>query len=167
MERCHTGNSRHRLRKLQNKRRIDNLGRPYRGDMTEMVLPQCKLLGWKHGADHRAYQRYFNKFSQTVNQCLFSELFRWFFSELIFVNYTLDFDSTVMFRVGLQEVCRARGPDTLRPASAAGLCGTEGHVGGGVRRTVVRHEGRVPRPAGRQSRLGAIRGDGAAPRGMA
>ena len=135
--------------------------------MTEMVLPQCKLLGWKHGADHRAYQRYFNKSSQTVNQCLFSELFRWFFSELIFVNYMLDFDSTVMFRVGLQEVCRARGPDALRPAFAAGLCGTEGHVGGGVRRTVVRHSGRVPRPAGRQPRLGAVRGDGAAPRGMA
>ena len=54
----------------------------------------CKLLGWKRGADHRAYQRYFNKFSQAVNQRVFSDLFRWFFSELIFDNYTLDFDST-------------------------------------------------------------------------
>lgn len=63
----------------------------------------CNLLGWKQGADHRAYQRYFNKFTQAINQRVFSELYRWFFSELIFDNYTLDFDSTVMVREGEQE----------------------------------------------------------------
>ena len=31
----------------------------------------CDLLGWKRGADHRAYQRYLNKFSQAVNQRVF------------------------------------------------------------------------------------------------
>lgn len=60
----------------------------------------CRLLGWNRGADHRAYQRYFNKFSQAVNQHVFSELYHWFFSQLIFDNYTLDFDSTVMVREG-------------------------------------------------------------------
>ena len=74
----------------------------------------CNLLGWERGADHRAYQRYFNKFSQATNQRVFSELFRWFFSELVFDNYTLDFDSTVMVREGNQEGA-ARGYNPKRP----------------------------------------------------
>ncbi|MFQ8802186.1 MAG: hypothetical protein ACLR8S_09025 [Paraprevotella clara] len=34
---------------------------------------------------------------------MFGELFSWFFSELLFDNYTLDFDSTVIVREGNQE----------------------------------------------------------------
>ena len=74
----------------------------------------CDLLGWKRGADHRAYQRYLNKFSQAVNQRVFGNLFRWFFSELKFDNYTLDFDSTVMVREGSQEGA-AKGYNPKRP----------------------------------------------------
>ena len=74
----------------------------------------CRLLGWKRGADHRAYQRYFNKFSQAVNERVFGELFRWFFSELMFDNYTLDFDSTVMVREGNQEGA-VKGYNPKRP----------------------------------------------------
>lgn len=74
----------------------------------------CRLLGWKRGADHRAYQRYFNKFSQAINQRVFSELYGWFFSELQFDNYTLDFDSTVMVREGTQEGA-AKGYNPKRP----------------------------------------------------
>lgn len=74
----------------------------------------CNLLGWKRGADHRAYQRYLNKFSQATNQRVFSELFSWFFSELVFDNYTLDFDSTVMVREGSQEGA-AKGYNPKRP----------------------------------------------------
>ncbi len=74
----------------------------------------CKLLGWARGADHRAYQRYFNKFSQAINQRVFSELFSWFFCELHFDNYTLDFDSTVMVREGNQEGA-AKGYNPKRP----------------------------------------------------
>ncbi len=69
-------------------------------DVVRYDTALCDLLGWKRGADHRAYQRYLNKFSQTVNQRVFGNLFRWFFSELKFDNYTLDFDSTVMVREG-------------------------------------------------------------------
>jgi len=78
----------------------------------DMVL--CNLLGWKRGADHRAYQRYLNKFSQAVNQRVFGKLFSWFFSELLFDNYTLDFDSTVMVREGNQEGT-AKGYNPKRP----------------------------------------------------
>ena len=69
-------------------------------DVVRYDTALCDLLGWKRGADHRAYQRYLNKFSQAVNQRVFGNLFRWFFSELKFDNYTLDFDSTVMVREG-------------------------------------------------------------------
>lgn len=72
-------------------------------DVVRYDAALCDLLGWKRGADHRAYQRYLNKFSQAVNQRVFGNLFRWFFSELKFDNYTLDFDSTVMVREGSQE----------------------------------------------------------------
>ena len=63
----------------------------------------CHLMGYEKGPDHRAYQRYFNKFSQAINQRVFDSLYSWFFSELCFDNYTLDFDSTVMERCGDQE----------------------------------------------------------------
>lgn len=74
----------------------------------------CKLIGWKGGAGHKAYQRYFNKFTQGVNQEVFGNLYRWFFSQLIFDNYTLDFDSTVMVREGEQEGA-AKGYNPKRP----------------------------------------------------
>ena len=64
----------------------------------------CHLMGYKKGPDHRAYQRYFNKFSQAINQRVFDSLYSWFFSELCFDNYTLDFDSTVMERCGEQGI---------------------------------------------------------------
>lgn len=73
----------------------------------------CKLLGWERGADHRAYQRYFNKFSQAVNQRVFGELFSRFFPELLFDNCTLDFDST-MVREGNQEGA-VKGYNPKRP----------------------------------------------------
>ena len=61
-------------------------------DVVRYDTALCNLLGWKRGAGHRAYQRYLNKFSQAVNQRAIGELFSWFFSELLFDNYTLDFD---------------------------------------------------------------------------
>ena len=95
-------------------------------DVVRYDAALCKLLGWKRGADHRAYQRYFNKFSQGVNQRVFCELFRWFFSELMFDKYTLDFDSTVMVREGNQEgAAKGVQSETSRspvPSSASCLC---------------------------------------------
>ena len=83
-------------------------------DVVRYDTALCNLLGWTRGAGHRAYQRYFNKFSQAVNQRVFGELFRWFFSELLFDNYTLDFDSTVMVREGNQQGT-AKGYNPKRP----------------------------------------------------
>ena len=73
------------------------------------------LIGWKEiGAGHKAYQRYFNKFTQAINQEVFSNLYKRFFSTLTFDNYTLDFDSTVMQRGGEQEGA-AKGYNPKRP----------------------------------------------------
>ena len=83
-------------------------------DVVRYDAALCQLLGMKRGAWHKAYQRYFDKFSQAVNQRVFSELFRWFFSNLVFDNYTLDFDSTVMVREGEQEGA-AKGYNPKRP----------------------------------------------------
>ena len=83
-------------------------------DVVRYDAALCKLLGWERGADHRAYQRFLNKFSQFVNQRVFSDLFGCFFSELIFDNYTLDFDSTVIVREGNQEGV-AKGYNPKRP----------------------------------------------------
>lgn len=57
-------------------------------------------------AGHKAFQRYFNKFSQAINQAVFLKLYRWFFEQIKFDNYTLDFDSTIMTRYGEQEGVR-------------------------------------------------------------
>lgn len=72
------------------------------------------MVGWDIGAGHRAYQRYLNKFTQATNQKVFGHLYKWFFDNLVFDNYTLDFDSTVMVREGDQEGA-AKGYNPRRP----------------------------------------------------
>jgi hypothetical protein len=72
------------------------------------------MLGWKRNADHRAYQRYLNKFTQAINSRCFDAMYKWFFNHLEFDNYILDFDSTVMNRCGRQEGS-AKGYNPRRP----------------------------------------------------
>lgn len=62
-----------------------------------------KLFGWKEMAGYKAYLRYFDKFNLATNQRVFQQLYEWFFNQLKFDNYTLDFDSTIMTRYGEQQ----------------------------------------------------------------
>ena len=62
-----------------------------------------EIYGWKQMAGHRAFKRYFNKFNQAINQEVFNSLYGWFYSNLGFENYTLDFDSTILTRYGDQQ----------------------------------------------------------------
>jgi len=62
-----------------------------------------QIFGWKRMPGHKSFERYFRKFNQAKNQEVFNSLYEWFFSQLLFDNYTLDFDSTVMTRYGEQE----------------------------------------------------------------
>lgn len=62
-----------------------------------------KIFEWKRMAGHKAFQRYFKKFTQAKNNEVFTELFQWFFKQIQFDNYTLDVDSTILTRYGNQE----------------------------------------------------------------
>jgi hypothetical protein len=65
------------------------------------VLKQ--LFGWKQMPGYKSYLRYFDKFELSTNQKVFQQLYEWFFNQLKFNNFTLDFDSTIMTRYGEQQ----------------------------------------------------------------
>ncbi len=62
-----------------------------------------QLFGWKKMAGHRAFVRFFQKFDLEKNSQVFPPFYRWFFNNLKFDNYTLDFDSSVITRYGSQQ----------------------------------------------------------------
>jgi len=62
-----------------------------------------QMFGWKSMAGHRAFARYFQKFSMQDNAKVFTYLYQWFFSNLAFDNFTLDLDSSVITRYGEQQ----------------------------------------------------------------
>jgi hypothetical protein len=73
-----------------------------------------EIFDWKKMAGHRSFKRYFKKFNQATNQEVFTNLYKWFFSNLQFDNYTLDFDSTILTRYGDQEGSK-RGYNPKKP----------------------------------------------------
>lgn len=62
-----------------------------------------KLFGWSGMPEHKAFQRYFEKFNIPISYAVFGGLYRWFFDNLKFDNFTLDIDSSVLTRFGEQE----------------------------------------------------------------
>lgn len=62
-----------------------------------------KLFGWTKMLEHKAFKRYFDKFNQADIVRVFGYIYRWFFSNLIFDNYTIDIDSSVITRFGRQQ----------------------------------------------------------------
>jgi hypothetical protein len=72
-----------------------------------------KIFGFKKMAGHKAYQRYFQKFTIAINQRVLTKLSQWFFNQIKLVNYTLDVDSTVITRYGTQqEATRGYNPSS-------------------------------------------------------
>jgi hypothetical protein len=65
-------------------------------------------------AGHKAFVRHLGKYTQGINQRVFGQLYRWFYEQLSFDNFTLDMDSTVMSRYGNQEGAR-RGYNPQKP----------------------------------------------------
>lgn len=57
-----------------------------------------QMFGWKQVPSDTTFKRFFQKFSWEKNNEVFPELQKWFFNELVFDNYTLDLDSTVITR---------------------------------------------------------------------
>lgn len=62
-----------------------------------------KIFDFKRMAAHKAYIRYFKKFTIAINQKVFSKVMRWFFEQVQITNITLDIDSTVVTRYGNQQ----------------------------------------------------------------
>jgi len=62
-----------------------------------------KIFNWKRICGQDTYKRFFNKFSQKKNQEIFEKMYQWFFEQLVFDNYTLDMDSSILTRYGEQE----------------------------------------------------------------
>ncbi|MDZ7608853.1 MAG: IS1380 family transposase [Cyclobacteriaceae bacterium] len=73
-----------------------------------------KIFGFKTMAGHKAYQRYFKKFTLAINQRVFSQLSQWFFGQIKLDNYTMDVDSTVLTRYGAQQGAK-RGYNPNKP----------------------------------------------------
>lgn len=71
-----------------------------------------KLFGWKRMPEHKAFQRYFDKFSSyRTHAQVFGEIYKWFWSNLAFDNFTLDIDSSVITRYGSQQgSCKGYNP---------------------------------------------------------
>jgi len=62
-----------------------------------------QIFGWKRVASGTTFIRFFKKFTPSMNHRVFIDLYSWFFEQLVFDNYTLDVDSSVITRYGVQE----------------------------------------------------------------
>ena len=72
-------------------------------DVTRFDKSIQQLFGWSGMPEHKAFQRYFEKFDIPTSYAVFGGLYRWFFDNLKFDNFTLDIDSSVLTRFGEQE----------------------------------------------------------------
>lgn len=62
-----------------------------------------QIFGWKRVPSGTTYGRFFKKFTPSMSYELFIRLYQWFFNQIQFDNYTLDVDSSVITRYGIQE----------------------------------------------------------------
>jgi hypothetical protein len=62
-----------------------------------------QIFGWERVPAQDAYKRFFNKFNQTDNLRVADYFFRWLIENYNYDNFTLDFDSSVLTRYGVQE----------------------------------------------------------------
>jgi len=63
----------------------------------------ASIFGWDKTPGNDAYKRYFNKFSQSINQGVGEHFFSWFIKNIKINHFTLDIDSTIITRYGIQE----------------------------------------------------------------
>jgi len=73
-----------------------------------------EVYGLRAIPSHTTIKRFFNKFSLAKNNEVFTELYQWYFKQLEFDNYSLDFDSSVLTRYGEQEGAK-RGYNPNKP----------------------------------------------------
>jgi hypothetical protein len=83
-------------------------------EITRQDNPLTRIFNWQQAPGNDTYKRFFQKFSQARNQEVFGYFFEWFFNQLVFDNYTIDFDSTIMTRYGDQQGAK-RGYNPRKP----------------------------------------------------
>jgi len=83
-------------------------------EVTRQDKVMQEVFGLKSIPSHTTIKRFFNKFSLARNNEVFTELYKWFFNQLEFDNYALDFDSSVLTRYGDQEGAK-RGYNPTKP----------------------------------------------------
>ena len=83
-------------------------------DVTRFDHSIQRLFGWERMPEHKAFQRYFNKFDIPRTHQVFGGLYRWFFNQLKFDNFTMDIDSSVLTRYGEQQGSR-KGYNKQKP----------------------------------------------------
>jgi hypothetical protein len=69
-------------------------------DITRLDVSLQRMYGWDRMPEHKAFERYFRKFDIPNTHAVFGGLYRWFFNNLKFDNFTLDMDSSVITRYG-------------------------------------------------------------------
>jgi hypothetical protein len=62
-----------------------------------------KIFDWKNTPGQDTYKRFFSKFSQAKNHRVSHYFYSWIFDNFKFDNFTLDIDSSVMTRYGVQQ----------------------------------------------------------------
>jgi hypothetical protein len=65
-------------------------------DVSRFDYSLQRLFVWDRMPEHKAFQRYFNKFNMESTLTVFVALYHWFFSGLKFDSYTMDIDSSVL-----------------------------------------------------------------------
>ncbi|MDP1552632.1 MAG: IS1380 family transposase [Methanobacteriaceae archaeon] len=83
-------------------------------EVTRQDKVMQEVYGLKAIPSHTTIKRFFNKFSLSRNNEVFTELYQWYFKQLEFDNYALDFDSSVFTRYGEQEGAK-RGYNPNKP----------------------------------------------------
>ena len=73
-----------------------------------------RIYGWRRMCGQDTYKRFFQKFTQGMNQRIFTAMYQCFFQGLQFDNYTLDMDSSVLTRYGEQQGAK-RGYNVKKP----------------------------------------------------
>ena len=72
-------------------------------EVTRHDVALGKMFDWKNTPGQDAYKRFFGKFTQVKNNAVGQYFYSWIFDNFKFDNFTLDIDSSVMTRYGVQE----------------------------------------------------------------
>ena len=72
-------------------------------EVTRHDVAMGRIFGWKNAPGQDVYRRFFSKFTQAKNLRVSEYFYSWIFDNFKFDNFTLDIDSSVMTRYGVQD----------------------------------------------------------------